>query len=177
MSLYTGWRISGAGINPSDNGRIIALGSGTYDFFVPATLCQKLLPQNNTGLGSTSTQGNLLSTRGNALSVLFVVNTYLNDKLTDDELGIILNNRDKFEFAIGVGDRRTSLVSRFKIATNWHGEDVTQRVLTPDPFNDPLYRHTLTFSGETGLMTVTDSHAGTVNTYGGIRYFTVRKKE
>ncbi|EOV0283830.1 hypothetical protein ACOIP5_002766 [Salmonella enterica] len=176
MSLYTGWRISGTGIKPSDNGRIITLGSGTPGFSVPDALCQKLLPQNNTGLGSNTVAGTVIPTQADNRKILWVVNTYLKDKLTDDELGIILNNRDKFEFTIGVGDRRTSLVSRFKISTDWHGEDVTGRILTPDPVTgDQNYYHTLTFSGKSGQMSVTDKHYGT-NQYGSVRYFTIRYK-
>ncbi|EBW3150345.1 hypothetical protein DPB66_02355 [Salmonella enterica subsp. enterica serovar Java] len=153
---------------------MIALGEGTPLF--SATLLAKLRPENSTGLGSTSVQGNVLTTRSGPESVLSAVNTYLTDKLTGDELKIILNNRDKFEFAIGVGDRRSGVVSRFVIASNWHGEDVNNLLLLPNPPNAPEYDFRLTFSADTGTLTLTDNHVLVPNTYGGMRYLTVRVK-
>ncbi|HAU3138598.1 TPA: hypothetical protein JDD40_004807 [Salmonella enterica subsp. diarizonae] len=143
---------------------------------IPDALLLKLKPQNNTGLGSDSVRGNVLSTRNSAFPLLEVVNTYLTDKLTEDELKIILNNRDKFEFAIGVGDRRTGVVSRFVIASNWHGEDVNNLLLLPNPPNAPEYDFRLTFSADTGTLTLTDHHVLVLNTYGAMRYLTVRFK-
>lgn len=152
----------------------IVFGAGMQGF--SQVLLAKLRPENNTGLGSTTVPGNVLPTQAGSRTILNVVNTYLVNKLTAEELKTVLDNRDKFEFTIGVGDRRSGAISRFKIATNWHGEDVSKRILTPDPFNDPPYHHTLTFSGTTGQMTMTDTHAGENSTYGSIRYMTVRYK-
>lgn len=143
---------------------------------IPETLLLKLKPQNNTGLGSDSVRGNVLPTRNSAFPLLEVVNTYLTDKLTEDELKIILNNRDKFEFAIGVGDRRPGFIPRFVVAQDWHGEDVSDLQLIPDPPNSPTYNFRLSFSADTGMLTLTDSHFSTANTYGSLRYFTVRVK-
>ncbi|EEF6843018.1 hypothetical protein GQG71_004204 [Salmonella enterica] len=53
---------------------------------------------------------------------------------------------------------------------------MTNLLLRPNPPGAPEYGFTLTFSGETGTMTVTDSHVGVHNTYGSIRYFTIREK-
>ncbi|EME5567819.1 hypothetical protein VY397_000605 [Salmonella enterica] len=151
------------------------LGSGVQEN-IPQPILDKLKPQNNTGLGSASVQGNLLNTRASTMPVLDVVNNWLTNKLTADEMALILRNRDKFTFTIGVGDRRKDFISRFVPATNWHGEDVTNLLLRPNPPGAPEYGFTLTFSGETGTMTVTDSHVGVHNTYGSIRYFTIREQ-
>ncbi|MFI7783599.1 hypothetical protein EN46_07450 [Citrobacter amalonaticus] len=160
------------GISPAYQN--IVFGAG-WQGFSPVLLA-KLRPENSTGLGNGSVLGNVVPTQAGSRIILNVVNTYLVNKLTADEMKTILDNRDKFEFTVGVGDRRGGAKSRFKIATNWHGEDTNSRVLTPDPFNDPLYHHTLTFSGTTGLMTMTDDHAGGSSTWGSIRYMTVRYK-
>ncbi|EAT1856517.1 hypothetical protein PRB20_000043 [Salmonella enterica] len=152
----------------------IVFGAGRKEF--SPVMLAKLRPENSTGLGSGTVQGNVVPTQAASRIILNVVNTYLVNKLTADELKIILDHRDKFEFTVGVGDRRSGVKSRFRIATNWHGEDVSKRILTPDPFNDPPYHHTLTFSGTTGQMTMTDDHVGSPSTYGSIRYMTVRYK-
>ncbi|EEM6321768.1 hypothetical protein C9H16_09605 [Salmonella enterica] len=143
---------------------------------IPWSLRLKLQPQNNTGLGSTSSQGNVLFTRSNAYPLLDVVNTYLKTPLTADELKTILDNRDKFEFAIGVGDRRDGVVGRFVVASNWHGEDVNNLLLRPNPKDAPEYDFRLTFSAEAATLTLTDNHAAVPNTFGGLRYFTARFK-
>lgn len=145
------------------------------EIVLPADLIAKLTPQNSTGLGSASVQGNLLNTRASTMPVLDVVNTWLTNKLTADELALILRNRNRFTFTIGVGDRRAEFKSRFRIATNWHGEDADNLLLAPDPWNDPRYNFRLTFTGSAGTMKLTDTHASS-NTYGSIRYFTVRVK-
>ncbi|EEY2695523.1 hypothetical protein HFX43_004600 [Salmonella enterica] len=150
------------------------LGSGVQEN-IPQSILDKLKPQNNTGLGSASVQGNLLNTRASTMPVLDVANTYLTNKLTADELALILRNRSRFTFTIGVGDRRAEFKSRFRIATNWHGEDVDNLLLAPDPWNDPPYSFRMTFTGSAGTMKLTDTHASQ-NTYGSIRYFTVRVK-
>ncbi|EHL2884859.1 hypothetical protein KDH02_002548 [Salmonella enterica] len=141
---------------------------------IPATLLDKLKPQNSAGLGSVSVQGYALNTQDAARSLLDVVNTYLTNKLTADELALILRNRDKFTFTIGVGDRRAEFKGRFAQATNWHGEDVNNFQLRPNPAGAPEYDFRLTFSGASGTIKVTDNHVGTRNTYGAIRYFTIR---
>ncbi|EAA8947805.1 hypothetical protein B6440_25260 [Salmonella enterica] len=167
-----GARGSPPGISPAHPD--VSFGAGIQPF--SSLLLAKLRPENNTGLGSNTVTGTVIPTQAGSRKILWVVNTYLTDKLTEDELKTIMDNRDKFEFTIGVGDRRTSLALRFKIATDWHGEDVTGRILTPDPtINDQNYHHTLTFSGKSGQMSVTDKHYGT-NQYGSVRYFTVRYK-
>ncbi|ECE0111590.1 hypothetical protein AVE81_005214 [Salmonella enterica subsp. diarizonae] len=142
-----------------------------------ATLLSKLKPQNSTGLGSTSVLGNLTNTTAAARNILDVVNTYLKTPLTADEMALILEKRDKFEFTIGTGDRRTGAKGRFGLITNWHGEDVNKLLLTPEPWaGEPPYRFTLSFSGSTGMITLTDTHAGESNTYGAMRYLTIRVK-
>ncbi|HAF8817589.1 TPA: hypothetical protein G5V04_003064 [Salmonella enterica] len=148
---------------------------GNYEQF-PQSLLDKLKPQNNTGLGSTTVQGTVLNTQAATRTILSVANTYLTNKLTADEMALILNNRNDFTFTIGVGDRRTDFIGRFALATNWHGEDVTRLQLRPNPTGAPEYDLRLTFSASTGTMTVTDNHVGVRNTYGSIRYFTIRQK-
>ncbi|EAP7666369.1 hypothetical protein CDJ04_25425 [Salmonella enterica] len=76
---------------------------------IPQPILDKLKPQNNTGLGSASGQGNLLNTRASTMPILYVVNNWLTNKLAADELALILRNRSRFSFTIGVGDRRASL--------------------------------------------------------------------
>ncbi|EAQ6132049.1 hypothetical protein AXA88_25390 [Salmonella enterica] len=143
---------------------------------VSGILLEKLKLQNNTGLGSTTVQGTALNTQAAARTILSVANTYLVNKLTADEMALILNNRDKFTFTIGVGDRRADFISRFVLATNWHGEDVTNFQLRPNPAGAPEYDFRLGFIGSTGEITVVDNHVGSHSVYGSIRYFTIRQK-
>ncbi|EDU7784909.1 TPA: hypothetical protein H2W01_002533 [Salmonella enterica] len=152
---------------------------GSGKVTIPRTIQNKLQPKNNTGLGSTTAQGTVLNTQAAARTILSVVNTYLTDKLTADEMAWILSHRDKFAFSIGVGDRRTEFISRFALATNWHGEDVTSLQLRPNPSGAPEYDLRLTFSASAsaGTMTVTDNHVGVRNTYGSLRYFVIRVAE
>ncbi|HFW3088621.1 TPA: hypothetical protein ACIBE3_002158 [Salmonella enterica subsp. enterica serovar Reading] len=147
---------------------------GAGKLTIPHAIQDKLQPKNNTGLGSTTAQGAVLNTQAAARTILNVVNTYLTDKLTADEMAWILSHRDKFTFSIGVGDRRTEFISRFALATNWHGEDVTRLQLRPNPTGAPEYDLRLTFSASAGTMTVTDNHVGVRNTYGSLRYFAIR---
>ncbi|EBA1653527.1 hypothetical protein L1O59_004640 [Salmonella enterica] len=160
-----------SGIQPVNHAVVMGKGAPLFS----AALLDKLKPQNNTGLGSASVQGNLLNTRASTMPILDVANTYLTNKLTADELALILRNRSRFTFTIGVGDRRAEFKSRFKIVTNWHGEDVDNHLLAPDPWNNPPYSFRLTFTGSAGTMKLTDRHASP-NTYGSIRYFTIREK-
>ncbi|HGB5310793.1 TPA: hypothetical protein ACIVON_005342 [Salmonella enterica subsp. enterica serovar Poona] len=147
---------------------------GTGKVTIPRAIQDKLQPQNNTGLGSTTLQGNVLNTQDAARTILSMANTYLTNKLTADEMAWILSHRDKFTFTIGVGDRRSEFKGRFALATNWHGEDVNNFQLRPNPADAPEYGFTLTVDGSAGTITVTDSHVGTHNTYGSLRYFTIR---
>lgn len=141
---------------------------------IPGALLLKLKPQNSTGLGSSSVLGKITGTQAATRHILDAVNTYLKTPLTADEMALILANRNKFEFTIGTGDRREVFTGRFRLITNWHGEDVNNLLLTPEPWDDwPAYGFRLTFSGTTGMMTLTDVHASG-NTYGAIRYLTVR---
>ncbi|HFW3091614.1 TPA: hypothetical protein ACIBE3_005391 [Salmonella enterica subsp. enterica serovar Reading] len=142
---------------------------------VSGILLDKLKPQNNTGLGSTTVQGTVLNTWDGGRAILTIANTYLTNKLTADEMAFILSNRSQFEFIIGVGDRRAEFKGRFALATNWHGEDVTRLQLRPNPTGAPEYDFRLTFSASARTMTVTDNHVGSHNTYGSLRYFAIRK--
>ncbi|EIO8740619.1 hypothetical protein LRG41_003200 [Salmonella enterica] len=150
---------------------------GTGKVTIPRAIQDKLQPQNNTGLGSTTLQGNVLNTQGATRTIISVANTYLTNKLTADEMAWILSHRDKFTVSTGVGDRRKEFISRFALATNWHGEDVTNFQLRPNPAGAPEYDLRLTFSASAGTMTVTDNHVGTRNTYGSLRYFVIRVAE
>ncbi|EBQ4755637.1 hypothetical protein LE36_19320 [Salmonella enterica subsp. diarizonae] len=174
MSISQGWAYSGGGIKPCSGPGIIALGHGEV-FSVPESLRQKLLPQNNTGLGSGSVLGNVLNTRDAPMPIIDVVNNWLTNKLTADELALITRNRERFTFTIGAGDRRAEFKGRFAIATNWSGDDVDDLLLTPDPWSDQHYNFRLTFTGSAGTMKLTDTHSG-LNKYGSLRYFTVREK-
>ncbi|EJG5922161.1 hypothetical protein NAE50_000489 [Salmonella enterica] len=149
---------------------------GRPDAALPESLLGKLRPENSVNLGSTTSMGSVINT-GQMYSLTAVTGHFMKENITFSESQLILANRDRFEFTIGVGDRRQGsggdLMRRFAIATNWHGEDVTRLILTPDPFNAQRYRHTLTFMD--GLLSVTDTHSGP-NNYGSIRYFTVRYK-
>lgn len=164
----TGWQAGGIIIHGS---RIVF---GTRND-IPQSLQNKLQPQNNTGLGSTAVRGTVLNTQDAARTILSVANAYLVNKLTADEMAWILSHRDKFTFSIGVGDRRGGVEGRFAIATNWHGEDVTRLQLRPNPSGAPEYDFRLTFSASAGTLTLTDNHVFTPNTYGGLRYFIIRK--
>ncbi|ECT1020816.1 TPA: hypothetical protein H2A59_004920 [Salmonella enterica] len=176
MSISQGWAYSGGGIKPCGGSGVIVLGHGEV-FSVPESLRQKLLPQNNAGLGSTSALGSFLPTLTNMQrSIWDVVNNWLTNKLTTDEMKYILAHPEKFTFEMAVGDRREDFKSRIVVVGNWHGEDVTGLKLTPNPAGAPAYNFTLNFSAVTGMMMLTDSHAGQPNTYGALRYLTVRMK-
>jgi hypothetical protein len=151
-------------------------GAGGGAVLYADALLNKLLPANNTGLGSTTTQGNVLATQTTARTLLSVINTYLVTALTQAELDVILANPADFVFSIGYGDRRGgSINSRFDTASNWSGAEVKALLLSPEPFSSQPYNHKLTFSRSGGgSVTVIDSHYGE-NNYGSIRYFTVRK--
>lgn len=150
----------------------VAMGEGTPLF--SKALLDKLLPENNAREGSESVQGYVLNTQGHDRAILDVANAYLINKLTAEELALILRNRDQFTFTIGVGDRRVEFKSRFRIVTNWHGEDVSNFLLVPDPWGNPRYNFRLTFAGGTGTFRLTDTHAS-ADTYGSLRYFAIRK--
>ncbi|EEG2782571.1 hypothetical protein GXR14_001191 [Salmonella enterica] len=172
MAIYTGF-------NPSVQVKglhvkgMITLGANEK---IPRTLLLKLEPQNSAGLGSPSVLGNTTNTWIQERRILDVVNTYLKTPLTSEELNLLLTKRDKIEFTIGTGDRRIGGVGRFSMITNWHGEDVTDLLLRPEPWDGwPPYQFRLSFSGVTGMMSLTDSHAGG-NTYGAMRYLTIRVK-
>ncbi|HAK6119860.1 TPA: hypothetical protein H2R31_005024 [Salmonella enterica] len=155
--------------------RIVFGDAGGEGGGIPQSLLDKLTVQNNTGLGSTGTQGIVLNTWDGGREILTIANTYLTNKLTADEMALILSNRSQFEFIIGVGDRRPEFKGRFVLATNWHGEDVNNFQLRPNPADAPEYDFRLTFSAGAGTMTVTDNHVGSHNTYGSLRYFAIRK--
>ncbi|EJV0878675.1 hypothetical protein N5519_001802 [Salmonella enterica] len=172
MTIYTGFNPP----NPVKGLHVkgmITLGSGVV---IPDSLLLKLEPQNSTGLGSPVVLGNTVNTQAPERRILDVVNTYLKTPLTDDELKLILAKRDKFEFATGVGDRRSAFMGRFRLVTNWHGEDVTNLSPKPEPWDGwPPYQFRLSFSGATGMIKLTDDHSG-ANTYGAMRYLTIRVK-
>ncbi|HIB1507730.1 TPA: hypothetical protein ACWV5T_002346 [Salmonella enterica subsp. enterica serovar Muenchen] len=152
----------------------VVMGEGAPVF--SDALLNKLTAQNSTGLGSSSAPGTLTPTRPEARNILDVVNAYLKTPLTADEMALILAHRYKFEFTIGTGDRRADFTGRFRLITNWHGEDAENLLLTPEPWDgDPRYGFRLSFSGTTGLMTLTDVHAAG-NTYGALRYLTIGVK-
>ncbi|EOC0702706.1 hypothetical protein ACIU3Q_005940, partial [Salmonella enterica subsp. enterica serovar Kokomlemle] len=123
-------------------------------------LTGKLSPQNNTGLGTRTSLGNAWHTSTTEASILDVVNRYLVSPLTAVEMKYILAHPEKFTFEMAVGDRREDFKGRIVEVDNWHGEDVTGLKLTPNPANAPAYNFTLTFSAVTGMMKLTDGHAG-----------------
>ncbi|HAK6117879.1 TPA: hypothetical protein H2R31_002921 [Salmonella enterica] len=177
MTLQYGWVKSDKGLKDiTKKYNVIILGNGENESSVPDSIKVKLNPQNNTGLGSTGAQGIVLNTWDGGREILAIANTYLTNKLTADEMTWILSHPDKFTFSIGVGDRRTEFISRFALATNWHGEDVNTFQLRPNPTGAPEYDFRLTFSARAGTMTVTDNHVGSHNTYGSLRYFAIRVK-
>ncbi|EAB6033909.1 hypothetical protein FKH18_25070 [Salmonella enterica] len=172
MAIYTGFnppsQVKGLHVKG-----MITLGANEE---IPRTLLLKLEPQNSTGLGSSSVLGNQITTQPAERRILDVVNTWLKTPLPREELNLILTKRDKFEFTIGTGDRRPGGVGRFRLITNWQGEDVTNLLLRPEPWDGwPPYQFRLSFSGATGMMSLTDSHAGG-NMYGAMRYLTIRVK-
>lgn len=146
----------------------------------PATLLTKLLPENNVNLGSDTVFGAAVNTSADQQDMLTVVNTFLKDPVTTDELALILKNKEDFVFSIGVGDRRNDagLYSRFGIVDNWSGDDVLNRVLTPEPYPSKPYNLTMSLAVATdgsGKLLITDTHSG-ANQFGAIRYFTIRKR-
>lgn len=173
MAIYTGFNPP----NPVKGLHVKGMITLGADDEIPWSLRLKLEPQNSTGLGSPSVPGNPVNTQLPERRILDVVNTYLKTPLASDELNLILTKRDKFEFTIGVGDRREVLKERFTLITNWHGEDITNLLLKPEPWDGrPPYQFRLSFFGTTGMMHLTDSHAGG-NTYGAMRYLTIRVKK
>ena len=152
------------------------LGNRPSVFVIPAGLRKKLQPTNRTGLGSTTVGGNVITTQWGARSILSVVNTYLQEPLTDSELSFILQHRKHFVFTAGMGDRRPDYCWRFGLMTNWHGEDVKDLLMQPWVYDSEHYNFRLTFDGESGQMTLTDTHYGDDNKWGCLRYLTVEVK-
>ena len=148
------------------------LGNLPSVFVIPAGLRKKLQPANRTGLGSTTVGGNVITTQWDSRSILSVVNTYLQEPLTASELEFILQHRKHFVFTAGMGDRRWDFYWRFGIMTNWHGEDVRDLLMQPWVYDSQHYNFRLTFDGESGQMTLTDTHYGD-NNYGSLRYLTI----
>ncbi|EDS8888663.1 hypothetical protein GQC79_003592 [Salmonella enterica] len=172
MAIYTGFNPPGQARGLRVKG-MITLGADE----IPWSLRLKLEPQNSTGLGSPSVLGNPVNTQLPERRILDVVNAYLKTPLTSAELNLILTKRDKFEFTAGLGDRRVAFMERFRLITNWHGEDVTNLSPKPEPWDGwPAYQFRLSFSGATGMMKLTDNHSG-ANTYGSMRYLTIRVKQ
>ncbi|EDX0374309.1 hypothetical protein GTL21_005114 [Salmonella enterica] len=155
---------SEARIKPSHG----AVFMGCQGMFPPA-IARKLEQSNHTGTGNETTLGKVIKTGVAAMPVLDVVNTYLIDKLTPEEMQVIMQvGKDRYGFQLGVGDRREDFKSRFSLATNWSGGDV-QDYLLPEPWTGtPHYNFRLTFSREQGMIKLTDNHAGE-NNYGAIR--------
>ncbi|HAG0018063.1 TPA: hypothetical protein G8O67_005498 [Salmonella enterica] len=170
--LSTSGNIPLSGIQPVYH--VVVIGKSLPLF--SAVLLDKLTPQNNTGLGTSTSLGDAWHTTPTEVSILDVVNRYLVNPLTAVEMKYILAHPEKFTFEMGAGDRREAFKSRIVEVDNWHGEDVTGLVLTPNPANAPAYKFSLTFSAVTGMMKLTDGHAGQPNTYGALRYLTVRAK-
>ncbi|EOC0700167.1 hypothetical protein ACIU3Q_003238 [Salmonella enterica subsp. enterica serovar Kokomlemle] len=175
MSISQGWAYSGEGIKPCGGSGVIVLGHGEV-FSVPESLRQKLLPENNIGLGSESVLGAFVPTGNVNRNIWEVANLWLTNKLTYDDWLIIKDNRDRFTFTIGVGDRREAFKSRIVEVNNWHGEDADDLILTPNPAGAPAYNFKLYFKVFSAAIVLTDSHAGQPNTYGALRYLTVRMK-
>lgn len=166
-----------------DTGPVVSSGTPVLGnlpsvFVIPAGLRKKLQPANRTGLGSTTVGGNIITTQWKSRSILSVVNTYLQEPLKAGELEFILRHRMHFVFTAGVGDRRPeypNLCARFGLITNWHGEDVKNLLLEPVIWPEQHYNFRLTFDGESGQMTLTDSHSGD-NNWGSLRYLTIEVK-
>ncbi|EOW6510851.1 hypothetical protein ACOZXQ_000570 [Cronobacter malonaticus] len=142
------------------------------------TIREKLSPENRTDLGSTTVLGRVFNTRSDYYHVLELLNAYLRQPLTEDELDYIMQNRRRFVFYLGVGDRRNTpnFIRRFVFAENWHGEDVSNFSIEPDAYSSPRYNFLLFFDGSAKIMQLTDSHSGP-NAYGAIRAFYVAERQ
>ncbi|WP_230041645.1 hypothetical protein [Escherichia coli] len=53
--------------------------------------------------------------------------------------------------------------------TNWHGKDVSDLLMQPWVYASEHYNFRLTFDGESGQMTLTDTHYGDNNKWGCLR--------
>ena len=157
-------------------GRLIIGGGAYYPSGQLGSIRRKLRPENRVNLGSVTELGVVFPT-GTTHSILEVINGYLKDSLTVDELSFILEHREKFVFSLGVGDRRDSaaLVPRFTYVDNWHGDDVTDFVLLPEVYSRQAYRHRLWFDGTAGTIRMTDEHSGGGSRYGSLRALVIRE--
>ncbi|BDO94924.1 TPA: hypothetical protein OCF48_004059 [Escherichia coli] len=157
-------------------GRLIIGGGAYYPSGPLGSIRRKLRPENRVNLGSVTELGVVFPT-GTTHSILEVINGYLKDSLTVDELSFILEHREKFVFSLGVGDRRDSaaLVPRFTYVDNWHGDDVTDFVLLPEVYSRQAYRHRLWFDGTAGTIRMTDEHSGGGSRYGSLRALVIRE--
>ena len=141
---------------------------------------EKLRPENRTNLGSTTVQGRVFDTSTDYYQLLDVLNAYLRQPLTKDELDYILDNRDQYAFHLGYGDRRDAedLIRRFVYAENWHGEDVSNFLLAPEAYPRQAYYFKLLFDGRAKIMRLTDTHfSSRPNTYGALRALYVTERE
>ncbi|HCB9838978.1 TPA: hypothetical protein M2Q89_003802 [Escherichia coli] len=135
-------------------------------------ISRKLQPENRINLGSETELGRVFSTCSKPYSLLEVVNAYLKEPLSAEELSFIVRNRNKFIFELRVGDRRDYFKSRYAAVDNWSGDDVVDFETSPEAFEKQPYKFHLWFHGEGGTIQLTDTHSG-VNGYGGLRGLTV----
>ncbi|NUH56262.1 hypothetical protein HUK76_23125 [Citrobacter portucalensis] len=145
------------------------LGGQTND--IPGAIREKLRPENRTDLGSTTELGRVFDTSStDYYHIQDVLNAYLHQPLTEDELEYILDNRDQYAFHLGYGDRRDAadLIRRFTYAENWQGEDVRDFVLEPEANPSQTYNFRLLFDSRAKVMKLTDSHV-VANRYGALR--------
>ncbi|EFH8602712.1 TPA: hypothetical protein ACH6CC_004556 [Escherichia coli] len=135
---------------------------------------RKLLPENRVNVGSTTSSGVVFPTRAQPYSILEVINAYLKEPLTADELSFILEHRGDFAFSLGVGDRRKEFVSRYTVVDNWCGEDVEDFEVLPEVYGKQPYGHRLWFDARAGTVRLTDTHSGT-NKYGSLRALVIEE--
>ncbi|MEB7738577.1 hypothetical protein NGB58_04690 [Escherichia coli] len=139
---------------------------------------KKIRSENRINLGSTEVPGRVFDTT-DYYYVQDVLNAYLRQPLTENELEYILSNREKFVFCLGVGDRRDTsadLIRRFVYVDNWHGEDVRDFSLAPEVFPSQPYNFRLLFDSRARILRLTDTHAWKSNKYGALRALYVTER-
>lgn len=128
---------------------------------------------NTENLGTTLIRGTVFPTSNNSRVFADVVNAYLVNDLSPEEIEYILQNRDDYSIEIGLGDRRDIQVERIEYLSLGNAEGVqTLPIVQP---GDVVYNFEVTLTND-GQLTVTDGHVSQINTYGGVRGLRITPK-
>jgi hypothetical protein len=149
---------------------ILNVFTGSYfEGFLPMSSWISSKTSNSVNLGSTAVRGTVFNTRTAFYNFRTIINAYLSDALSAGDYNYIMDNRSQFKIEIGLGDRRSSNISRFE----WFTLLDTEETQSFNNIGSQEYYFRITLSGVN--ITATCAHGGLSNTYGGIRGIKITK--